>query len=81
MMKEYQVTLFAKNGKYRPVACIVRTDKVYDLESSTDRKALIKEGTQKICTFRRWTVRDLETYTYLVAKVRKNDDKKKNDKK
>ena len=69
---EYQVTLFAKNGKYRPVACIVRTDKIYDLESSTDRKALIKEGTQKICNFRRWTVRDLEDYTYLVAKVREN---------
>ena len=70
---EYQVTLFAKNEKYKPVACIVRTDKDYDLRSSTDRKALIKEGTQKICNFRQWTVRDLETYTYLVAKVRKNE--------
>lgn len=72
MMNEYQVTLFAKNGKYRPVACIVRTPQPYDLTNKADRKALVQKGTQKICTFRRWTTRDLENYTYLVAKVREN---------
>ena len=72
MMKEYQVTLFAKNGKYRPVACIVRSTVGFDLESPTDRKKLIKQGTEKICNFRQWTVRDLQNYTYLVAKVREN---------
>ena len=73
MMKEYQVTLFAKNGKYRPVACIVRSPKGYDLTNSTDRRNLVREGTKKICQFRRWTAKDLETYTYLVAKVRENE--------
>ena len=73
MMNEYQVTLFAKNGKYRPVACIVRSTYEYNLEDKADRKELIKKGTQKICAFRRWTGRDLETYTYLTAKVRKNE--------
>lgn len=72
-MGEYQVTLFAKNGKYRPVACIVRTPIEYNLEDKADRKALIQKGTQKICNFRRWTAKDLETYTYLVAKVRENE--------
>ena len=73
MMNEYQVTLFAKNGKYRPVAGIVRAPQPYDLTNKADRKALVQKGTQKICTFRRWTTRDLENYTYLVAKVRKNE--------
>ena len=73
MMNEYQVTLFAKNGKYRPVACIVRSTYEYNLEDKADRKKLIKKGTQKICAFHQWTGRDLETYTYLVAKVRKNE--------
>lgn len=72
MMKEYQVTLFAKNEKYKPVACIIRSAEGFDLKSPTDRKKLIKKGTEKICNFRQWTVRDLENYTYLVAKVREN---------
>ena len=72
MMKEYQVTLFAKNGKYKPIACIVRSPKEFDLSNSTDRRNLVRQGTQKICNFKRWTVRDLENYTYLVAKVREN---------
>lgn len=77
-MNEYQVTLFAKNGKYRPVACLVRTTEEYDLSSSADRKALIRKGTQKICIRRRWTAHDLETYTYLTAKVRKNNESERN---
>lgn len=72
-VKEYQVTLFATNGKYRPVACIVRKVGGYDLTNTADRKKLVKEGTQKICAFRRWTVADLQRYTYLKAKIRENE--------
>ena len=72
MMKEYQVTLFAKNKKYKSVACIVRDSKGYNLDDPTDRKHLIKRGVEKICILRGWTTRDLEELTFLTAKVREN---------
>ena len=71
MTYDYQVTLFCVSQKYRPVSCILLKTRPFDLTNKEDRKQLVKEGTQKICNFRRWTARDLTDYEYLKAKIRK----------
>ena len=63
---EYQVTLFDKSGKYRPVSAIVTT-------TETDIKAILKMGTEKICRNRGWIGADLKKYNYITGKVRKYD--------
>lgn len=65
-MKEYQVTLFCKSGKYRPVASIVR------VEATTPIEEIKKKGIVKICQKRYWTNKDLKKYEYTLCKVREN---------
>ena len=66
---QYQITLFTTTGKYKPVSCIVETEE-------TDRKKLVKLGTEKICRKRYWTKADLVSYGYLKAKIREYDKEK-----
>lgn len=69
-MTEYQVTLFSKTGKYKPVSCIVKSTTAIDLKSVADRKKIIAEGTKKICLKRYWSKRELIEFGYTSAKVR-----------
>lgn len=62
---KYQVTLFCKSGKYKPVSAIVTVD-----ENTTDKDIRIK-GMQKICVKRCWTGADLKKYDYSLIKMRK----------
>lgn len=75
MVKEYQVTLMCKDGKYRPVSCLIKCEEL-DLLNKEQKKDLIKKGTQKICLKRYWTGSDLVKYGYTKAKVRLYDEEK-----
>lgn len=69
MMKEYQVTLKCADGRYKPVSCIVRCEELV-LTNKSDKLALIKKGTEKICIKRLWSSADLKKYGYTKAIVR-----------
>lgn len=75
MMKEYQVTLMCKSGKYRPVSCIIKEDEKKIAEvgllAATKQKGIIK-----ICQKRGWTGRELKEYGYTKIKVREYDKEK-----
>lgn len=63
-----QVTLFDKNGKYRPVSTLVKIDSKEDF---IKRKEEIKnEGIKKIMNKRGWTRRELIEYNFLTCKIR-----------
>ena len=70
MMKQYQVTLICKNGKYRPVSTIVT------MEENSDKREVIKTGQKKIMAQRYWTVADLIKCGYTQCKVREYDKEK-----
>lgn len=72
MTKEYQVTLMCKDGKYRPVSCLIKCEEL-NLLDKNQKKDLIRKGTQKICLKRYWTGSDLMRYGYTKAKVRLYD--------
>lgn len=78
MVKEYQVTLFCGNGKYKPVSAIVKKDT--SLITNLGREAFIKEiqldGIRKICMQRYWNTRDLRKYNYNQVKIREYDKSK-----
>lgn len=67
---EYQVTLFDKTGKYRPVSAII-VAKITDSQPT-----LIKKGAEKICYKRGWTSADLKKFGYNTAKIRVYDKEK-----
>lgn len=71
---EYQVTLFCNNGKYKPVSCIVKSEKI-DLKNKEDKKAIFNKGVQKIMIKRYWRTTDLKRYGYTSGKVREYDRK------
>lgn len=75
-MFEYQVSLFCKSGKYRPVSTIVRRKVQVDLTNATDKKKIMNDGIIKICQMRGWTSRDLQRYDYLKSRVREYDKEK-----
>lgn len=68
-MKEYQITLMCASGKYKPVSCIIKSEEV-DLTNKNAKKALVRQGTQKICIKRYWSSSDLKKYDYIRAKIR-----------
>lgn len=73
MVKDYQVTLLSKSGKYRPISCIVKITQTEDKDLTTDVKAkkeIINKGISKICFKRGWGKLELKTYEYLTVKVR-----------
>lgn len=75
MMKEYQITLMCASGKYKPVSYIIKSEEV-DLTNKDAKKALVRQGTQKICIKRYWSSSDLKKYDYTRAKVREYDKEK-----
>lgn len=66
----YQITLFDKNSKYKPVSAIV-TKKAEDTQDT-----LIKKGIEKICFKRGWTSKDLKRFGYTTVKIRVYDKEK-----
>lgn len=73
MLKEYQVTLFCKSKKLKPVSAIVKYEQAEDTDLSKDktaRREILVAGMQNICMKRYWTSHDLKVNEYSVAKVR-----------
>ena len=71
--KEYQVTLFCKSKRLKPVSTIVKYEQAGDADLSRDvnaRKLILAAGMQSICMKRYWTSYDLKVNEYSVAKVR-----------
>lgn len=65
---QIQVTLYNKEGKYRPVSALVRCDAKPTTKQEV--KEVRDKGIQKICNKRRWTQRDLLQYQYTTVKMR-----------
>jgi hypothetical protein len=78
MMKEYQVTLFTPDNKYKPVSAIVTQDTstVKELGNKAYTQAIKTKGIKKICNKRYWTGKDLTRYGYTKVKVREYDKEK-----
>lgn len=72
-MKEYQVTLSSKTGKYKPVSCIVKANEIL---TPQQKKEVINKGIVKIAQQRRWTNSDLTKYGYTLVKIREYDKEK-----
>lgn len=70
MEKKYQVTLYDKNGQYKPVSTIV----VY--KEGMTRTDVLHKGTEQICVKRRWSKNDILRYNYLTCKIRKVEENK-----
>ena len=64
---EYQVTLFCRSNKYKPVSAII------NVPDGTERQAIITKGIQKICAKRLWNKTDLTRYEYTKVRVREYD--------
>lgn len=70
-MKQVQVTLIDKSGKYRPVSCLIQVPDDMDLKEN--KEALKIRGIKKICLLRGWSKRELLQYNYLTCKMRLYD--------
>lgn len=66
-MKEYQVTLSCKSGKYKPVSTIVK------VADSATKAEIQRKGIVKICQKRMWSNADLKKYEYVLCKIREYD--------
>ena len=79
MKKQYQVTIMCRNGKYKPVSCIISMEQMEDVDYTADKekKRLIKNlGVTKICQQRYWTINDLKKYDYTRIIIRLYDKEK-----
>lgn len=78
MMKQYQVTLFATNGKYKPISTIVNYDTSVIPDRSNDEhiREIKNKGIKQICQKRYWTSKDLLKYGYTKCKIREYDKEK-----
>lgn len=73
MIKNYQVTISSKSGKYKPVSCIVKANEILTLEQ---KKEVMNKGVVKIAQQRRWTNADLVKYEYTLVRIREYDKEK-----
>lgn len=64
-MGKYQVTLYDREGRFKPVSTIVNS------KEGWSQKDLVRKGTEQICIKRRWTKNDILRYGYLKVKIRK----------
>jgi hypothetical protein len=74
--KQYQVTLFCPEGKYKPVSTIVKLQQLIDVDLSKnaeERKNIHIKGLKMICEKRGWDNRDLSRLGYSKVKVRMYD--------
>lgn len=73
MIKQYQVTIFHKNNKYKPISTIVSRHQENNdnlLLNKTQREAIKIEGIKKICMKKYWGTSDLKAYEYTKVKLR-----------
>ena len=77
-----QVTLFATNGKYRPISTIIEVESIEDYVKY--KKVYQTKAITNICHNRRTTWKDLKEQSYTTIKVREYDlekiEKEKNQK-
>jgi len=72
MEKTYQVTLFDKEGRYRPISCLIKQEEIR-LDNKIKRKELVNKGVAKICASKMWTAKDIQKFGYVLAKAREYD--------
>lgn len=73
-----QITLFDKEGRYKPVSTLVKVESVKyykEHKSEVNQQAMIK-----ICQKRGWTGKQLKEFGYTTLKVRNYDLVKKTSK-
>ena len=73
MIKQYQVTIFHKNNKYKPISTIVSRHQENNdnlLLNKAQREAIKIEGIKKICMKKYWRASDLKAYEYTRVKLR-----------
>lgn len=73
MIKQYQVTIFHKDNRYKPISTIVsRYQENNDnlLLNKAQREAIKIEGIKKICMKKYWGTSDLKAYEYTKVKLR-----------
>lgn len=70
--KQYQVTIYNKENKYKPISTIItiRQQENVTLNDIQHKRYVIQQGIQKICNKKYWTVRDMNYYRYTKARVR-----------
>lgn len=66
-----QVTLFATNGKYRPISTIINVESMEDYNEH--KREYQKKAILNICHNRRTTWEDLQKDSYTKIKVREYD--------
>jgi len=74
-MKDYQVTLFDEQGRYKPISTIVQAEDVCLMNTEAKNK-IIRMGIKKICIRKCWRTRDLRNSGYTKAVVRVYDKQK-----
>lgn len=67
-MIQIQVTLFDKQGRYKPVASLVKVESEEAFKAN--REQIRTEGIIKICQKRGWGKRELANYGYTTCKMR-----------
>ena len=70
-MKKVQVTIFTKNGKYKPVSIVFSVKEDYDIEEN--KQQLMYRGLKEIAIKRGLTVAEMRSYGFNYAKVREYD--------
>ena len=68
---ELQVTLFDKNGKYKPVSTLISVESLEYYHSHA--KQIKAKAITYICQKRMWNSTDLKRYGYTTCKVRVYD--------
>lgn len=71
-----QVTLFATNGKYRPISTIINVESMEDYEQN--KRKYQEKAILNICHNRRTTWKELKQDSYTKIKVREYDKEKIN---
>ena len=70
-MVQFQITLFDKQGRYKPVSTIIDVESIAYF--NTHKAEIKKKAVNKICQKRYWTARELKEYGYTTCKIRLYD--------
>lgn len=73
MIKQYQVTIFHKDNRYKPISTIVSKHQENNnnlLLNKAQRETIKIEGIKKICMKKCWGTSDLKAYEYTKVKLR-----------
>jgi len=73
-MIQYQVTLFDKQQRYKPVSTLISVES--EEYFSTHRDEIKRKAVNMICQKRYWTARELKEYGYTTCKIRLYDKEK-----